>query len=85
MLLPMLPAGMQQGHRCARDWIQGRGGRGCAEVAGGTGQAPILWIIAPVGINVLNMHRLANDVSTRLTVFTTMASAFVDQTHDGCP
>jgi hypothetical protein len=85
MLLPMLPAGMKHGHRCARDWIQGRGGRGFAEVAGGTGQAQMLWIIVPVGINVLNMHCLANDVPTRLTVFTTMAGAFMDQTHAGCP
>ena len=85
MLLPLLPAGMKQGHRYAYDRIQGRGGRGFAEVAGGTGQAQILWIIAPSGIDVLHMHRLANSVPTRLTVFTTMLCAFVDQTHDGCP
>jgi hypothetical protein len=78
MLLPMLPARMKQGHRYARDRIQARGGRGFAEVAGGTGQSQILQIIAPIGIDVLHMHRLANGVPTRLTVFTTISCAFVD-------
>src|SRR3989442_14825304 len=30
------------------------------EVAGGTGQAPILWSVATIGVNVLNMYGLAH-------------------------
>jgi len=85
MLLPMLPAGMKQGHCPARGRIQGRGGRGFAEVTGGTGQTQILRIIAPIGIDVLNVHRLANDVPTGLTVFAAIVCPFVDQAHDGSP
>jgi hypothetical protein len=85
MILPMLPAGMKQEGRRACGRIQGRGGRGFTEVAGGTRQAQILQSIAPVGINVLHVHCLANSVPTCLTVFTTIPCAFMDQAHDGRP
>ena len=79
MILPMLPAWMKQGHRHARGRIQDRGGRGFAEVTGGTGQAQILRIIAPVGIAVLYVHRLANGVSPGRTVCAAIVHPFVDQ------
>ena len=71
--------------RSACDRIQGRGSCGFAEVAGRTGQAQILWIIAPIGIDVLHVHCLANGVSTGLTVLTAIVRPFVDQAHDGSP
>jgi hypothetical protein len=85
MLLPLLPAGMKQGHGHAHERIQGRGGPRFAEIAGGTGQAQILWIIAPIGIDVLHVHCLANGVSTGLTVLTAIVRPFVDYAHDGSP
>ena len=85
MLLPMLPAGMKQGHGHARERIQGRRGPRFAEVAGGTGQAQILRIIAPIGIDVLHVHCLANSVPTGLTVLAAIVRPFVDQAYDGSP
>jgi hypothetical protein len=85
MLLPMLPAGMKQGHCCACDRIQSRRGHRFAEVAGGTGQAQILQLIAPVGSDMLHVHCLANGIPTGLTVLAAIMRPFVDQAHDGSP
>ena len=55
------------------------------EVAVGTGQAPILWSVATIGINVLNMYGLADRVTAGLAVCAVMPRAFMDQAYDGCP
>jgi hypothetical protein len=85
MISPMLRAWIKQGHCCTRGRIWGRGGRSFAEIAGGTGQAQILGRIATVRINVLNVHRLADDVPARLAVFAAVPRAFVDEAHEGGP
>jgi len=52
---------------------------------GGTGQAQILGSVATVGINVFNVHRLADCVAARLAVCAVMPGAFVDQAHYSGP
>jgi hypothetical protein len=78
MISPVLCAWITQGRCCTRGRIWSRGGYGFAEIAGGTGQAQILRRVAAVRINMLNVHRLADDVPTRLTVFAAVLRAFVD-------
>ncbi len=78
MISPVLGAWIKQGHCCTRGRIWSRDGRGFAEIAGGTGQAQILGRVAAVGINMLNVHRLADDVPTRLAVFAAVLRGFVD-------
>jgi len=85
MIPPLLPAWMKQGHCCARHRIQGRSGHGFAEVTGGTGQTQILWSITPIGIDVLHVHRLANGVSTGLTIFAAIPRPLVHQAHESGP
>ena len=78
MISPALCAWIKQGHCCTRGRIWGRGGRGFAEIAGGTGQAQILGRVATVRINMLNVQRLADYVPARLAVFAAIPCAFVD-------
>ncbi len=77
MILPVLPSRIKQRNRRARCSIQGGGGRGFTQVAARASKAQVLRNVATVGINVLDVHRLANRVLTRLTVFTAIPRAFV--------
>src|SRR5262249_1325817 len=78
VILPVLRAWIKQGHYGTSDRIQSRSSPGFTEVAGGTGQAQILWSVAPVGINVLNVHRLTDRVTARLAVFAVILRALMD-------
>ena len=85
MLVPVLCARIKEGHGFSRFRIKGSSGCCLAEITSGTGEAQISGIIAPLWINMLNMHRLADCIPTRLAVFTAIPSTVVDQAHNACP
>src|SRR5262245_27058466 len=85
MILPALRTGVKQGHRCASERIAGSDRRRFAEVAAGTGQTEVLGYIAPMGINMLNVHGLTNRVTACLAVFAAIPCTFVDEPYDGGP
>jgi hypothetical protein len=69
MILPALRMGTKQGHRCPSDPILGSDRRGFVEVAAGTGHAQVLGPVAPVGINMLNLHGLPDRVAEKSELY----------------